>query len=63
MVAGSRWPSVLQHLQPPVYEVECELVDAGGTYLAARTDEQVAASLALKAQLLLAEESALEARG
>jgi hypothetical protein len=58
--AGSRSAvEHLQHLQPPVYEVECELVDAGGHYLATHTDEQVAASLALKAQLLLAEEASL----
>ena len=46
----------LQHEQEPVYEVECELVDEGGAYLAAHTDEAVARSLLLKAHLLLGEE-------
>ena len=52
--AGSR--SAVEHLQhytEPVYEVECELIDEGGLYLAQRTDAQVAASLVLKAQLLM----------
>lgn len=48
--------SAVEHLQrvsSPVYEVECELVDEGGAYLAARTDGEVAASLLLKARLLM----------
>lgn len=50
----------VEHLQrtvPPVYEVECELVDEGRFYLATRTDEQVASSLLLKAALLLGQTS------
>lgn len=47
----------LQHVQAPVYEVECELVDEGGAYLAARTDGAVAESLALKAAVLLGRET------
>lgn len=52
--ASSR--GVVEHLQrttEPAYEVECELVDEGGAYLGARTDAEVAASLCLKARLLL----------
>jgi hypothetical protein len=44
-----------QLMAPPTYEIECELVDEKGAYLAARTDAQVAASLRLKAALLLGE--------
>ena len=50
----------LQHHQEPVFEVECELVDAGRKYLAQRDDAQVAASLLLKAKGLLGEESTAE---
>jgi hypothetical protein len=52
--ASSR--SVVEHLQrttEPTYEVECELVDEGGGYMRARADAEVAASLCLKARLLL----------
>ena len=49
-----RRPGAVEHLQhmQAVYEVECELVDAGGAYLASHADDAVAAS-ALKAKLLL----------
>ena len=47
----------LQHVQVPTYEVECELVDEGGAYLAAHSDEAVARSLLLKAHLLLGEDA------
>jgi hypothetical protein len=56
---------VVEHLQratEPTYEVEAELVDEGGAYLRARTDAEVAASLRLKARLLLGEEAARELR-
>lgn len=46
----------LQHLSPPVYEVECELVDANGTYLKTHDDEEVAESLLLKSKVLMGEE-------
>ena len=46
----------LQHLSPPVYEVECELVDEAGTYMATRTDAEVAESLLLKAKMLMGDE-------
>ena len=42
-----------QHNSEPTYEVECELVDAAGAYLRARTDARVAASLHLKLLMLL----------
>lgn len=42
-----------QHECEPVYEVECELVDAKGTYLSSLTPQQVADSITLKAKLLL----------
>lgn len=45
-----------QHMTEPVYEVECELVDEGGHYCAARSDEEVAASLLVKARMLLGED-------
>ena len=57
--AGGR--SAVEHLQrvaPPVYEVECELVDEGGAYLVARADADVAASFLLKARLLLGDAEA-----
>lgn len=50
----------LQHHAEPTYEVECELVDEGGAYLGTRTDAQVAASIALKARLLLGDSRDLE---
>lgn len=54
--AGSRTAAEhMQHVQEPVYEVECELVDEGGHYLASHTDQQIAASLSLKARLLMGE--------
>lgn len=43
----------LQHVAEPVYEVECELVDESGAYLAAHTDEYVAKSLLMKSNALL----------
>ena len=57
--AGGR--SAVEHLQrvsPPVYEVECELVDEGDAYLASRPDAAVAASVLLKARLLLGNDEA-----
>ena len=54
--AGSR--SAVEHKQnmsPPTYEVECELIDEDGAYLASHTDEEVGASLLLKSALLLGE--------
>lgn len=44
-----------QHVSPPVYEVECELVDDSGQYLASRDDAYIAKSVMLKAQMLLGE--------
>jgi hypothetical protein len=44
-----------QHMLPPVYEVECELVDEGGTYGSANSAARVAKSIVLKAQLLAGE--------
>lgn len=43
----------LQHTSEPVYEVECELVDEDGAYLANHTDAEVAESILLKAALLM----------
>lgn len=55
--AGSRSAvEHLQHMSEPVYEVECELVDVSGGYLETRSDETVAESMVLKAQLLLGED-------
>ncbi|MEC7001378.1 MAG: hypothetical protein VXX04_06030, partial [Actinomycetota bacterium] len=45
-----------QHNADPVYEVECELIDAGGAYLAARADSDVAESLLMKARMLLGDD-------
>ena len=45
----------MQHVQEPVYEVECELVDEGGEYLREREDSYVAHSLLAKTLLLLGE--------
>lgn len=41
-----------QHYAPPLYEVECELVDETGAYLRGLSDEEVAESIALKMQML-----------
>lgn len=52
--------SAVEHAQrhtPPCYEVECELVDADGTYLPARADADVAASLRCKMQMLLGDDA------
>lgn len=46
----------LQRVSEPTYEVECELVDEGGAYLGARSDEAVAASLLFKARGLLGDD-------
>ena len=46
-----------QHHCEPCYEVECELVDAGGAYLAERDDDLVARSLRMKMQMLLGDET------
>lgn len=48
-----------QKADPPVCEVECELVDAQGTYLSANDDAHVAESLSLKASALLGTTEAL----
>ena len=47
----------VQHTTPPVLEVECELVDEGGGYLAENDNEYVARSLLMKANLLMGESS------
>lgn len=47
----------MQHLTEPTYEVECELVDAGGRYRAERSDEEIAESVLVKARLLLGEDA------
>ena len=47
---------VQQHMSEPSYEIECELQDSHGTYMAARSDREVAESLMLKIKLLLGEE-------
>jgi hypothetical protein len=39
-----------------MYEVEVELVDEGKAYSSCRTDEQIAASLLLKMEMLLGEQ-------
>lgn len=46
-----------QHVTPPTYEVECELVDLSRAYLDPRTDSDVAASMLLKAQALMGDET------
>lgn len=46
-----------QHMSPPIYEVECELVDEERTYMKERCDEKVAMSFLMKSQLLLGEGS------
>lgn len=46
-----------QHHTEPTYEIECELVDASGTYLGERTDAQVGASILMKMKMLLGEET------
>ena len=51
----------LHHTAPPTYEVECELVDERGAYLASHTDAQVARSLLVKAALLLGTNGPLHA--
>jgi len=51
--------SAVEHLQllsEPVYELEVELADEHKAYIRARSDEQVAASVLLKAKMLLGEE-------
>lgn len=45
-----------QHMVPPVYEVECELVDEGGDYMKTHSNESIAKSIFLKSQLLLGED-------
>lgn len=48
--------SVVEHAQnthEPSYEIEIELVDADGSYMAARSDEDVARSILVKATLLM----------
>lgn len=52
--ASSR--TAVEHLHrnvPPRYEVECELVDSDGSYIAQRTDEQVARSILAKVEMFL----------
>lgn len=45
-----------QHVSPPVYEVECELVDENKSYLHDNDDERVAKSILMKSQVLLGED-------
>lgn len=47
-----------QHMNPPTYEVECELVDEDGSYLSSHDDVAIAKSLLLKTRLLLGEADA-----
>ena len=42
----------LQHMSPPVYEVECELVDTDGSYLHENDDAFISKSLVLKGQMM-----------
>ena len=42
----------LQHMSPPVYEIECELIDEKGEYLKEHDNDFVAKSLLLKGQML-----------
>ena len=44
-----------QHMMPPVYEVECELLDPDGTYMDEKTDDTISTSLIMKSHLLLGE--------
>lgn len=54
--AGSRCAvEKLQHESEPVYEVECELVDDEGAYLATRSDGHVAKSITQKVCMFLGE--------
>lgn len=46
----------MQHVSPPVYEVECELSDVRREYLNALSDCDVARSIIAKSRLLLGEE-------
>lgn len=48
----------LQRTSEPTYEVECELVDAGGAYRDAHGTGHIAESLLLKARLLLGADDA-----
>lgn len=43
----------VQQTQEPTYEVECELLDEGGSYLKGKTNEQVCASVLYKIAMLL----------
>lgn len=45
-----------QNMVPPVFEVECELVDEGDDYLNSHTDEDIARSIFLKSHRLLGED-------
>lgn len=51
-----------QHVSEPIYEVECELVDEHGIYLATRSDVEVAQSLMLKLSSLLGRDVHTDAR-
>lgn len=42
-----------QHVSPPNYEVECELVDEEGKYMSVKSDDFVARSISLKSQIML----------
>jgi hypothetical protein len=42
-----------QHNSEPCYEIECELVDASGTYMRERDDDHVSESLHMKILMLL----------
>ena len=46
-----------QHMNEPIFEVECELIDEKGVYLMDRTDEQVGRSLLLKTKCLFGKDA------
>lgn len=46
-----------QHEEEPAYEVECELADVTGDYMACHTDEEIACSLELKSRLLVGDDT------
>ena len=46
-----------QHMNEPIYEVECELVDEDGKYLMQRTDEEVSQSLIIKLKSLFGKDT------
>ena len=48
-----------QHHCEPCYEVECELVDTSGTYMAERDDDHISESLHMKMLMLLGYDNAM----